>query len=112
MRIRQARENGVTVIGLSGSLDAFAAPRAEESLTSLCEGTEGPVVLDLADLEYVSSSGLQALLCISKQFEKRGQPLVLCHPSPFVARVLEISHLTDYFTVVPSREQAVESLAC
>jgi anti-anti-sigma factor len=110
MTINHFQENGITVVVLEGRLDAVAAPEAEETLLTLAHSANAAVVLDLSGLEYISSTGLQAVIRFAKALAARGWALRLCNPTPFVTEVFEISHLSRYFEILPTRDEALSSV--
>ncbi len=57
--------NGV-VVSLVGRLDSITSPAAQSELETLLENHKGPVTLDCAGLEYLSSAGLRVLLLLAK----------------------------------------------
>jgi len=70
------------VLSLHGELDEFAAPELEEQIGS--SGGDGPLIVDLSDLSFISSAGLHILLR-----GRPNQPVIVCPPGN-VARVLGI----------------------
>jgi anti-anti-sigma factor len=57
------------------------------------------VVLDLAGLEFVDSSGLRSLIQVRRRVIDRGAHLVLRQPRPSVRRVFEVAGLDTVFTL-------------
>jgi anti-sigma B factor antagonist len=84
---------GTSVARLSGELDLAAYPSASEELAPLF-GSPGEVILDLADVAFLDSSGIRLLIRLQKSLVGDGR-LVLRSPKPHVARVLEIAGLPD-----------------
>ena len=61
MQISTEKENSKLTVTVSGRIDTVTAPELEKYALDHMEGiTE--MALDLADVEYVSSAGLRALL--------------------------------------------------
>ena len=93
MVILQENENGITQIIIKGRLDAETAPEAD----SLIEDTVGQkkirLLVDLCDLEYVSSAGLRLILQIAKAVYEKGGQIVLCCSNEMVREVLTSSRL-------------------
>ncbi|MGH2718752.1 MAG: STAS domain-containing protein [Actinomycetota bacterium] len=82
---------GSGALRLVGELDISTASLLEEALhepTSL----GGDVVLDLSELSFIDSTGLQALLALGRDLGQGGR-LVLHSLSPAVARVFELTGL-------------------
>lgn len=81
---------------LAGELDAHTAPALQAALEL---ATEPRVVVDMAAVEFVDSSGLRVLIQSHQQAEAAGRALVLAQPSESVRRLLEISGLEGYLHV-------------
>ena len=56
------------------------------------------LVLDFADLEYISSAGLRVLLKLQKVMNKKGS-MKLIHVGDIVKEVFEITGFTDILTI-------------
>jgi anti-sigma B factor antagonist len=80
-----------------GELDLVGAPRLLEALPA--QGTT-PVVLDLASVGFMDSSGLRSLLEARQACIDAGRPFALARPSDQVLRVLELVDLSSEFEVV------------
>ena len=71
MQIATEKEGSKLTLTVSGRIDTVTAPELEKIALEHMEGiTE--MVLDLADVEYVSSAGLRSLLQIQKDMSKQG----------------------------------------
>lgn len=67
------------------------------------------VVLDLHELNRMDSSGLGLLMRHSCRLNKRGGAIRLAAPQPFVAHLLEITHLSETLRSYRSEEEAIQS---
>jgi anti-anti-sigma factor len=65
------------------------------------------VVLDLAETDYVDSSGLGALIRLLGVLNAAGGGLKLCRLSPTVAKVIEITNLDELFPPYASEADAI-----
>ncbi len=93
-------EQDTVVVTLTGELDPHTVGLFQAAIDdALDEGSA--LVLDLADLTFVDSSGIRVLIATHKALDARGQVLVLRNVGPPVQRVLEITGLTDVFQVEP-----------
>jgi anti-anti-sigma factor len=75
------------VFYLAGELDMVSAGTLETELQASLNG-QSDVVLDVADLTFVDSTGIRALIRLAKRSAPRS--LVLRHPTPNVEHVLEL----------------------
>ncbi len=81
---------------LTGRLDATQAPRLERFLETL----DGPAVVDLAGLEYISSMGLGALVKTEKRLRaKGGRGLRLVHAGRHIRDVFHFSGFDQIFDI-------------
>lgn len=98
MNVSIAEIGGSVVAEVEGEVDADNCATFAESLRGL--PTDLPVVLDLARLSFIDSSGVSALLDLRNEVTGRGQTFVVRNPTPAVRRVLEITGLVDLFGVL------------
>lgn len=76
------------------------APRLEQRLLELAQAGAPLITVDLADTDFIDSTGLHAIVVAVKELRAYGADLVLRAPSPSTARVLELSGLTTVVKVV------------
>lgn len=94
------RHGAAAIVRVRGELDAYSAPSLEELGTNLLAEGVGELVLDLSATTFLDSSGLRAILTLHRRMENddRGE-LALGNPSDPVLRLLEITGLTEHFTI-------------
>lgn len=80
-----------------GELDMDAVPRLQGSLNGVIESTSGAVLVDLADVTFVDSSAISELLKARQTLLDQGRVLRVTGMSTIVARVFELTGLTDVF---------------
>ena len=78
-----------------------------ESLLDLLKDAGPNVLLNVAQLEYVSSMGLRVFVRAAKAVKASGGKLKMCCPTPTVMKVLEISALEHVLDVVDDEALAV-----
>ena len=83
-----------TVVHVAGEIDMETAPALKEGLLELADEGVERVVVDMAQTEFIDSTGLHALVVAVRQLRELGGDLVVKSPSPNAARVLELSGLT------------------
>jgi anti-anti-sigma factor len=84
---------------LTGEIDAHTTPQLEDALAPLVSISEPQVRIDMAGLTFMDSSGLRVILSATTEARSHGGDVVLVEPSHSVTRLLEISGLTEHFTV-------------
>jgi anti-sigma B factor antagonist len=91
MEISQTIINNVSVIAVSGRIDATTSPDLESVLNNLIDQKKTEIVLDLGGVEYVSSVGLRVLLTTLKKVRPQRGDMKLVSLQPFVKEVFEIT---------------------
>ena len=100
-------EPGVVLLRASGDLDAYTAPGLRSELHSAAAGDEGLVVVDLADVTFIDSAGLGALVGAHRRMREGGGCLRIVRPPPLVARAFELTGLDGVLDLCDDREQAL-----
>lgn len=72
MKTTISEQNGQLVVALIGGFDTVASNQAERDLAPVFERDDIDVVLDCAELKFISSSGLRLLLNIYKHVRNNG----------------------------------------
>ena len=111
MRIEEQKDGQVTVVGLTGRLDAATSAEVEKRLLKLIGAGERRLLLDLTGLEYVASVGLRVLIVATKRLQSVDGRIVLCGLSQPVMEVFDIAGFTNILGIVASREDAMKELA-
>ena len=83
---------------MGGHLNTNTAADLEEALEPVFERTS-KVVLDFADLEYLSSAGLRVLVATQKRVTAAEGPLRIVNASDDIREVFDITGLIDVFDV-------------
>jgi anti-anti-sigma factor len=87
-------------VRLLGELDMSTAPQLRDELMRLTSEGATEVIVDLSDLAFVDSTGLSVLIAGLKRLRQEGGDMVLRSPNPGTRRVLEITGLTEVFSIL------------
>ena len=109
MDIKDTIVGNAAVLSVGGRLDSNTALPLETKLTDVLNASPA-VVLDLAELDYVSSAGLRVLLKGAKQAKAQKKALALAGLRPHVREVFDISGFATIFTIHPDRNAAIAAL--
>ena len=102
---------GVTVLLITGELDATDAPVVWRALDSGIAST-GCVVIDLSGCDFIDSSGIASIVQAwqgSDGAESRGKVL-LAGPRGQVERIIKVTGLDQHIAIFDEVEQAVASV--
>ena len=90
LRTRTTFDLGGAVVSVSGELDVSTADELAHTLAEIADRHPRAVIVDLAGLDFIDSSGLTVLVRARQQLDAQGGTLWLSSPTPSVLRVLEI----------------------
>jgi anti-sigma B factor antagonist len=97
-------------VAVHGEVDIDAALSLEASLEAAIRESVGAFIIDLSDLDFIDSSGLQVLLRARGLLGREDRQLAVVCPFGPVRRVFELSGSSELFALYRSREEAVAAL--
>ena len=107
MEIAEDRAGGRLVLAPRGRLDAHTAPEFGATVSGRIDSGETRVLIDLGEIEYISSDGLRALLVAGKKAQGLGGDVALCTLRAQVREVLEVAGFLALFPIHDNRAAAV-----
>jgi anti-sigma B factor antagonist len=109
VRSREA-EDGVAVLEVQGEADAFTAPRLKQEMLSWLDRGTARIAVNLAEVTYLDSTGLGALIGGLKRARERDGDLVLVCPNERIMRIFDITGLARIFEIFYTEEDAIVHL--
>lgn len=91
-------ENAVHA-SLSGEIDAYTAPKVRDELMKHAEKKGMQLVVDLADVTYMDSTGLGVFVGLFKQLRANEGDLTLTGMSERLRRLFDITGLADVMDI-------------
>ena len=107
MQLTATPSEGVTVIKIEGNLDTQTSPEAQEELDRIVEDGARKLLIDFADLAYISSAGLRILLATAKKLTTEQGEMRMCNMNDVVKEVFEVSGFSTIFKVFPTDTEAM-----
>lgn len=99
--INSVKENGKTVVSVSGEIDVYTAPQLKEKLTPLVDIEGNEVLVDFAEVNYMDSTGLGILVGAFKRSKERNGQIKLINLQERIYRLFTITGLDDLFDISP-----------
>ena len=97
MTIEKIKNGTVLTLVVKGRLETITAPELEAVVKNELGGVT-ELVLDFAELEYVSSAGLRVLLTAQKTMKAQGA-MKIVHVNEVVNEVFDITGFSDILTI-------------
>lgn len=83
-------QRSVARVALVGALNTDTAPGFESRLKEVIDKGLSLTVLDMKDLEYISSAGLRVIFKAAKEVKAAGNRLAAANRKPHIEKVFEI----------------------
>lgn len=97
MVITKTTENEKVIFNVSGRLDTATAPELEAELNKVWDDAQ-ELVMDIGELEYMSSAGLRLLLAAQKKMADKGG-LKVVNVNEVIMEIFEITGFSDILTI-------------
>ena len=99
MQIKSDISSKNIVISLIGRLDTITSPQLEEEINSFSLENIETVILDLKELEYISSAGLRVVLMIHKKMNKLGGQLKLINVHDMILNIFDMTGMSEFLNI-------------
>lgn len=100
----------VVLVRLAGEIDSATEDVVSGPLFSCLDRTPHAVVIDLAQVEFMGSTGLHLLVRAYQHARRGGVEMRLVVDTPLMSRLMEISGLDAYLPICTSLADALESI--
>lgn len=99
MTITKTQENEKVILLINGRLDTATTPKLHDELLPIFDSAK-EIMLDFAELVYVSSAGLRVLLVAQKTAKSKGATLQIYNISSEVMEVLDMTGFSSILNIV------------
>ena len=100
----------VRVLHLEGRLDGASSSALETEAFGIIDSGARRLLINLEDMDYVSSAGLRALLAVAKHIVAVGGRLAVCSLKPNVAELFDVSGIDGIIDIHSSAASATWEL--
>ncbi|GAB6933543.1 anti-sigma F factor antagonist [Calditerricola satsumensis] len=111
LHVELETKRDVLIIRLAGELDHHTADALREQVDAIMNREKiRSIVLSLADLTFMDSSGLGVILGRYKRVAQLGGEMVVCSIHPTIYRLFELSGLFKILRIEESEWEALHAL--
>ena len=111
MDIKTRKEANVSVLTISGRLDAVTTPEYENKVKKLIDDGDTSIVIDFDGLSYISSAGLRGLLVTAKQLKAKNGQVCFANVKGAAKEVFNISGFNSIFKMHDSVDAALATMS-
>ncbi len=106
--VKEIRNEGsAVVVALTGEVDLHHTPEVHRALVSVVEKKPALLVINLAEVRYMDSSGIGTLVEVLRRVAAYQGKLALCHMNDRVHSVFEITKLDHFFKIFDTEAEAL-----
>lgn len=98
MTITETKAEGRIQLNVDGRIDTNTSPQLQKAILQAFQKGNA-VILDLEKVEYISSSGLRALLIGQKTANSKGGSMKLLHVCDSVMKVFKMTGFASMLTI-------------
>lgn len=109
--LKKKKVNNILIVYPEGRLDVTKSSEMEEDIVKIIE-EEGirNIIMNLENVEYMSSSGFRACIAILRKLKSLNGNFKLSNVRPTVKRIFDVIELTSLFDIYETEEQAIKSI--
>ncbi len=106
LQVSSRTEGDALVVVPVGDIDLAGSPTLREELKRVAAARPGRIIVDLAGVSYMDSSGVATLVEALQMTRKNRAKLVLCNLQDRVRSIFEIAKLETVFTITATLDAA------
>jgi len=109
MEIITGKNNDTLIVSVKGRMDALTSVEFEKKLSELIAAGESRIIINLSQLDFISSAGLSSILKIAKQLKKRDGKILFAELQDTIKDVFKISGFVTIFKTYETEEEALNA---
>ncbi len=98
----------VTLVKIRGWLDAHTFELFDRALANLFQGEKKHILIDLSQVEYISSAGAGVFIGALTTAQETGGKIILMNPTKTAKEIFDLLGLSQIFQFVQSVPEALE----
>ena len=102
--------DGVAIVAVQGEVDLFTAPELKAAAQKAIDGGTRRLVIDLSATRFLDSTALGVLIGLVKRVRPDGGDVAVVNTEPTTAKTFSITGLDEVFTIVATRDDALDAL--
>ena len=106
MNVSITPKDGLLILTLNGRFDTFGAGPVQQVLDAHFNEHPKAIIMDLANVDFISSAGIRVLLITAKEVEGRKGVLALVGLKPYCRELITSTHITGMLSQFDTMDQA------
>lgn len=109
LRTKLKERDGVAVCSVSGEVTIDTVPELKKTFKKIIDNKTRKVLLGLAAVDYIDSSGLASLIEFSRNLKTIQGIVFMSELSPKVSSIFSITKLDKIFRIFDTEEEALKN---
>jgi len=110
MNVVMEDSNDFRQVLVAGKINSLLAPEFEKALDEAIQGEPKHLIVNLQDVDYLSSAGLRTILRIAKRLDKNNKKLAFVGARELVVEVIRLTGVDSIFPLCATVQEAREKL--
>ena len=106
--VKNGEQDNCVLVAVKGRIDAVTAPEFDKQVGEWVDADTSDFIVDLSELDYISSAGLRSILGVAKRLRGNERELTLCSLKDTVREVFDISGFRSIIPIFDSVEAALK----
>gem|GEM_PF-1074632 len=106
MNVITTPKDGILILTINGRFDTFGAGPVQQALDAHFQERPKAIIMDLANVDFISSAGIRVLLITAKEAEARKGVLALVGLKPYCRELIQTIHIAGALPQFDTVDQA------
>jgi anti-sigma B factor antagonist len=107
----EKNDQGIVLIRVSGRIDPSTSSSFEEEINSILSTGAIKLVLNLSEVDFISSTGLRVFLTGLKRVKAQKGDLKVCCMNSNIEKLFKLSGFVSLFDILATEEEAVRKFS-
>ncbi len=105
------RRDDLPILDVAGEIDIYTTPQFKEAVTAAIEEGKPGIIINMAEVRYMDSSGFGTLLSATKRLRPVSGTLSLVGCNDAITRMLTITRLNTIFQCYATEDEALAAMS-
>lgn len=110
LTLAHRKDGDRTILEVGGEIDVYTAPKLRERLVDLIGEGHCDIIIDMAGVEFLDSTGLGVLVGGLKRVRSHDGQLALVCPQERIYKIFRITGLTKVFPMYDTIDEALADI--